>query len=98
MCYFLATTKPRAETVCPSGLSTSGAGAMASEARLAQLLVYLDEHRAELEALQCNDMRELLRTGEARQGRVAVPERAVSLLAPTRALAFGSPGGTIACS
>ena len=49
---------------------------MASEARFAQLLVYLDEHRAELEALQCNDMRELLRTGEARQGRVAVPERA----------------------
>ena len=69
--FFLATTKSRAKTICPSGLSISCASAMASETRYAHFLVCLDEHRAD----QCNDMREFLRIGEAKQRYIVVPER-----------------------
>ena len=49
---------------------------MVSAARFQGLLSYLDLHAADLQQLRCHNLRELLRTGEARPGRAAVPERA----------------------
>ena len=50
--------------------------AMASAGRFEEFLSYLDLHAADLRQLQCQNLRELLRTGEARPGRTSVPERA----------------------
>ena len=49
---------------------------MVCAARFQGLLSYLDLHAAGLQQLRCQNLRELLRTGEARPGRAAVPERA----------------------
>ena len=49
---------------------------MASATRFEELLSYLVVHAADLQRLRCQSLRELLRTGEARPGRAAIPERA----------------------
>ena len=47
-----------------------------SEDRFQVLLTYLAANAAELRQLQCQDMASLLRTGEARRGKPAIPDRA----------------------
>ena len=48
----------------------------ASEGRFQVLLAYLAANTVELRQLQCPDIATLLRTGEARRGKPAIPERA----------------------
>ena len=47
-----------------------------SEDRFQVLLTYLAANAAELRQLQCQDMVSLLRTGKARRGKPAIPDRA----------------------